>query len=140
MDKWDKRFMEMVKVIAGWSSCYQHNRKIGAIIVKNKRILTTGYNGAPSGYPSCVERQECIRRIREIPQEPNMNTVMPSMLSKCYRAGRKIGGIYRGATLYCTHQPCVICAKLIVNSGIIRWYMENHTPIAWLRNTGDCRG
>ena len=48
-------------------SCYQHNRKIGAIIVKDKRILATGYNGAPSGYPSCVERGECIRRIRDIP-------------------------------------------------------------------------
>lgn len=45
MDKWDKRFVELSQVIAGWSSCYKENRQIGAVIVKNKRILTTGYNG-----------------------------------------------------------------------------------------------
>ena len=55
MDKWDKRFMEMAQLVATWSSCYQENRKIGAIIVKDKRILTTGYNGAPAGIESCVE-------------------------------------------------------------------------------------
>ena len=60
MDKWDKRFMELAEVIANWSSCYQPNRKIGAIIVKNKRVLTTGYNGAPAGYPSCKDRGECL--------------------------------------------------------------------------------
>ena len=59
-DKWDKRFMDMVKVIAEWSSCYQHNRKIGAIIVKDKRILTTGYNGALQD-TSCVERGSAKR-------------------------------------------------------------------------------
>lgn len=46
-DKWDARFMELAHTIAQWASCYQENRKIGAVIVKNKRILTTGYNGAP---------------------------------------------------------------------------------------------
>ena len=81
-DKWDKRFMDMVKVIAEWSSCYQHNRKIGAIIVKDKRILTTGYNGAPSGYPSCVERGECMRRERNILQVPSMSIVMQFMRNK----------------------------------------------------------
>ena len=67
MDKWDKRFMEMAQLVATWSSCYQENRKIGAIIVKDKRILTTGYNGAPAGIESCVERQECMRRVLNIP-------------------------------------------------------------------------
>ena len=62
MDKWDKRFMEMAQVIASWASCYQENRKIGAVIVKNKRIVTTGYNGAPAGLPTCREKGECLRR------------------------------------------------------------------------------
>ena len=61
MDKWDARFMELAKVIASWASCYKPNRKIGAVIVKNKRIVTTGYNGAPAGIKTCVERGECLR-------------------------------------------------------------------------------
>ena len=66
-DKWDARFMELAHTIAQWASCYQENRKIGAVIVKNKRILTTGYNGAPAGVKSCVERGECMRRRLNIP-------------------------------------------------------------------------
>ena len=54
MDKWDARFMELAEVISGWASCYQRERKIGAVIVKNKRIVTTGYNGAPAGIRTCV--------------------------------------------------------------------------------------
>ena len=57
MDKWDKRFMEMTETIATWSSCFKENRNVGAVIVKNKRILTTGYNGAPAGLPSCKDRK-----------------------------------------------------------------------------------
>ncbi len=66
MDKWDKRFMEVAALIATWASCYQPERKIGAVIVKNKRILTTGYNGAPAGIRTCVERGECMRKKQGI--------------------------------------------------------------------------
>ena len=120
-DKWDKRFMELAHSIANWSSCYQSNRKIGAVIVRNKRIVTTGYNGAPAGIQSCVERGECLRRIRNIPSG--------TMQEICYAIhaeqnaiiqAAKLGVSIEGATLYCTHQPCVICAKMIVNSGIAR--------------------
>ena len=61
MDKWDKRFMDMAYVVAGWSSCYKENRQVGAVIVRDKRILTTGYNGASSGLVSCKEKGECLR-------------------------------------------------------------------------------
>ncbi len=129
MDKWDVRFMEMADVIAGWSSCYQPNRKIGAVIVKNKRILTTGYNGAPSGYLSCMERGECLRRLENIPSG--------TMHERCYAIhaeqnaivqAAKLGHAIDGATLYCTHQPCIICSKLIVNSGIIRVLYRDPYP------------
>ena len=56
MDKWDKRFMELTEHISGWSSCIRGNRHVGAVITKDKRILTTGYNGASSGILSCVEK------------------------------------------------------------------------------------
>jgi dCMP deaminase len=129
MDKWDHRFMEMVKVIASWSSCYQSNRKIGALIVKNKRIITTGYNGAPSGYPSCVERGECLRRKANIPSgtKHEFCYAIHAEQNAIVQAA-KLGISIEGATLYCTHQPCVICAKLIVNSGIIRVVYQEPYP------------
>lgn len=119
MDKWDKRFMELCATIAQWSSCYQTNRKIGAIIVKNKRILTTGYNGAPAGIVSCVERGECLRRKLDIPSgtKHELCYAIHAEQNAIIQAA-KLGVSIEGATLYCTHQPCVICAKMIVNSGI----------------------
>ena len=62
MNKWDIRFMEMAHVIATWTSCNTPGRAIGAVIVKDKRIMTTGYNGAPAGLKTCKERGECLRR------------------------------------------------------------------------------
>ena len=56
MDKWDHRFMEVARLVATWASCFQPDRKIGAVIVLDKRIMTTGYNGAPAGVKTCVER------------------------------------------------------------------------------------
>jgi|GEM_PF-6714592 len=59
MDKWDSRFMEMAHVIAGWTSCYRPGRSIGCVIVKDKRIMTTGYNGAPAGLKTCRRARSC---------------------------------------------------------------------------------
>ena len=61
MDKWDHRFMEVARLVATWASCFQPDRKIGAVIVLDKRIMTTGYNGAPAGMKTCKERGECPR-------------------------------------------------------------------------------
>jgi dCMP deaminase len=121
MDKWDKRFMEMAQLVATWSSCYQENRHIGAVIVKNKRVMTTGYNGAPSGIKNCLEREECLRR--------KLNIQSGTQQEICYAVhaeqnaiiqAARLGISLDGATLYCTHQPCVICAKMIINAGIKR--------------------
>ena len=60
--KWDERFLKMAEDVATWSSCYQSNRQVGAVIAKNKRILTTGYNGASAGIESCKDRGYCIRK------------------------------------------------------------------------------
>ena len=129
MDKWDKRFMDLTCEIAKWSSCYKPNRNVGAIIVKNKRILTTGYNGAPEGIGSCKERGECIRN--------NMGIASGERHELCYAIhaeqnaiiqAAKLGVSIEGATIYCTHQPCSICAKMIVNSGIKRVVYLNAYP------------
>lgn len=129
MNKWDKRFMDMVEVIANWSSCYQSNRKIGAIVVMNKRILTTGYNGAPSGFPSCVERGECLRREQDIPSGTKQEFCYAIHAEQnAIVQAAKLGVSIDGATLYCTHQPCSICAKLIINSGIVRVVYKEPYP------------
>ncbi|MDO4547413.1 MAG: dCMP deaminase family protein [Clostridia bacterium] len=129
MDKWDDRFMEMAHVIAGWASCFQENRKIGAVIVRDKRILTTGYNGAPAGVTTCVERGECLRRKLKIPSgtRQEMCYAIHAEQNAIIQAAR-IGVSILDATLYCTHQPCVICAKMIVNAGIKRVVYEEGYP------------
>ena len=129
MNKWDKRFMEMAFVVSSWSSCFQENRQVGAVITRDKRILTTGYNGAGSGIQSCKERGECLRR--------KLNIASGTRAEVCYAVhaeqnaiiqAAKLGLSVDGATLYCTHQPCVICAKMIINSGIKRVVYKEGYP------------
>jgi len=129
MNKWDKRFMEATELIGSWSSCYQPNRHVGAIIVKDKHILTTGYNGAPAGITSCEERKECLRRKMNIPSGTQQEI--------CYAVHAEQNAIIQAAryginvsdaTLYCTHQPCVICAKMIINAGIKRVVYKEGYP------------
>lgn len=132
MNKWDKRFMDLAHSIAEWSSCYQKNRKIGAIIVKNKRILTTGYNGAPSGVKNCMERQACMRQEQNIPSgtKHEICYAIHAEQNAIIQAA-KLGISIDKATLYCTHQPCVICAKMIVNAGIERIVYKEGYPDAF---------
>ncbi len=130
MNKWDHRFMEMCRLTATWSSCVR--RQIGSVIVKDKRIMTTGYNGAPAGMKTCVEKGECMRQKMNIPSGTRAEL--------CYAAhaeqnailqAAKLGISIDGATLYCTHQPCSVCAKMIVNSGIRRVVYEQGYPDAF---------
>jgi dCMP deaminase len=129
MNKWDKRFMELSYNVAEWSSCFQSNRKIGAVIVRDKRIITTGYNGAPSGIESCREKQECMRRKMGIPSgtKHELCFAVHAEQNAIIQAA-KLGISIDGATLYCTHQPCVICAKMIINGGIVRVVYDQGYP------------
>ncbi len=129
MDKWHQRFMDLAETVAGWSSCFQENRHVGAIIVKDKRILTTGYNGASSGIESCAERGECLRRKR--------NIASGTMQEVCYAVhaeqnaiiqAAKLGISLEGSTMYVTHQPCVICTRMIINSGVKTVIYKNGYP------------
>ena len=129
MDKWDKRFMEMTEKIGAWSSCFQENRKVGAIIVKNKRIIATGYNGAPQGIESCADKKECLRK--------KLNIESGTRQEVCYAVhaeqnaiiqAARVGSSVESCTMYCTHQPCVICAKMIINSGISRVVYKEGYP------------
>jgi len=128
MDKWDARFIEMAHLVATWASCYQEKRKIGAVIVRNKRVLTTGYNGAPSGVQTCIERGECLRRVMGIPSGTRQEVCYAIHAEQnAIIQAAKLGVSIEGATLYCTHQPCAVCAKMIVNAGIARVvYVEGY--------------
>ena len=128
-DKWDKRFMEMARLVSTWASCYRQGRKIGAVIVLDKRVMTTGYNGAPAGVRTCTERCECLR--------DKLGIASGTRHEVCYAVhaeqnaiiqAAKLGIRIDGATLYCTHQPCILCAKMIVNSGIRRVVYEQGYP------------
>lgn len=132
MHKWDDRFMEMAHVIANWTSCFVEGRRIGCVIVKDKRIMTTGYNGAPAGLRTCRERGECMRR--------KLGIQSGTRAELCYAIhaeqnaiiqAAKIGVSIEGATLYCTHQPCSVCAKMIINAGIRRVVYQEGYPDAF---------
>ena len=122
-------------MISNWASCFRAGRKIGCVIVKNKRIVTTGYNGAPAGIKTCVERGECLR--------DKLGIASGTHHEICYAIhaeqnaiiqAAKLGSSIDGATLYCTHQPCVICAKMIVNAGITRVVYEEGYPDEFAMN------
>jgi len=127
--KWDERFMQAAELVSSWSSCYQENRQVGAVIVKEKRIVATGYNGASAGIVSCKEKGVCMRR--------EMGIASGTRHELCYAThaeqnaivqAARLGISIDGATLYCTHQPCVICAKMLINAGIKRIVFKNGYP------------
>ncbi len=119
--KWDKRFMDVAKLVSSWSTCVREGRQVGSIIVRDKRIIATGYNGAPAGVLSCAEKGFCMR--------DRMGIESGTRHEFCYAThaeqnalvqAAKLGISVEGATIYITHQPCVICTKLLINAGIKR--------------------
>ena len=119
--KWDRRFMDMAKMIGSWTSCIRDNRQVGSVIVKDKRIIATGYNGAPAGIMSCQEKGYCMRTQLGIPSGTRAEVCFSvhAEQNALMQAG-KLGTSVAGATCYVTHRPCTICSKLLINSGIKR--------------------
>lgn len=129
MDKWDYRFMEMAHLVSSWSSCHNDCRAVGAVVVKDKRVMTTGYNGAPSGIKTCKEKGFCIRRKLNIPSGTRAEICYAVHAEQnAVAQAAKLGTSIDNATLYCTHQPCSICAKIIINAGIKRIVYEQGYP------------
>ena len=113
---WDEFFLDMAKLLANQSTCL--SRSVGAVIVKDKRILSTGYNGAPSGLPHCIELG-CKRKQLNIPSGQRHEICRGAHAEQnAINNAAKHGISIEGATLYCTTYPCSMCAKSIVNSGI----------------------
>jgi dCMP deaminase len=105
---------------------------MGSIIVKNKRILTTGYNGAPSGVKTCKDRKECIRVQQSINSGERQEVCYAVHAeTNAITQAAKMGIAVEGATLYVTHSPCSMCARTIINSGIVRVVYREGYPDDW---------
>jgi dCMP deaminase len=113
---WDEYFMKLAWLVAERSTCERHH--VGAIIVEDKRILTTGYNGAASGTKDCLSLG-CLRNVMNIPsgQRHEICRAIHAEQNAIIQGGYH-GINIKSSTLYCTHSPCVLCAKMIVNAGI----------------------
>ncbi len=123
---WDEYFMEMAEVAQKRSTCLR--RKVGAVIVKDNRIMATGYNGVPTGIAHCEERG-CLREQMKVPsgQRHELCRGLHAEQNAIIQAAH-LGQSIAGGTLYCTNQPCVICAKMIINAGIKRIVIKDGYP------------
>jgi len=114
---WDEYFMEITDLVATRATCLR--RKVGAIIVKDRRILASGYNGPPKGVPHCDELGGCIREKLGIPsgERQELSRAVHAEQNAIIQAA-KMGTNIDGATMYTTNHPCFICAKMLINAGV----------------------
>ncbi len=114
----DEYFLKIVSVVAERSTCRRHH--MGAIAVRDKRILATGFNGAPAGAKDCLELG-CLRDEQNIPSGIRQETCRAIHAEQNVIIQAGLHGIsLEGSTVYCTHTPCVLCAKMMVNAKIAR--------------------
>ncbi|MBQ6454294.1 MAG: cytidine/deoxycytidylate deaminase family protein [Coriobacteriales bacterium] len=123
---WDEYFMSIADQVATRSTCLR--RQIGAVIVKDKRLLATGYNGAPSGLPHCLDIG-CLRQQMGIPsgQRHELCRAIHAEQNAIVQAA-KYGTSIEGGTIYTTAYPCVMCAKMIINAGLKRIVYRDSYP------------
>ncbi len=123
---WQKYFMDMAVLVSSRSTCLR--RKVGAVLVKDNQIISTGYNGAPKHIAHC-EHTGCIRKLNNVPSgerhelcrgvHAEQNAIIQAAIN---------GSSTRGAELYCTNHPCSICAKIIINAEIKTVYIFDDYP------------
>lgn len=123
---WDEYFMSIARLVSGRSTCLR--RKVGAVLVKGKRILCTGYNGAPAGLRHCLDIG-CLR------EKLGIKSGQRHELCRALHAEQNVliqaayhGIPVAGSVLYCTNLPCSICTKMLINAGIKRIYYEEGYP------------
>jgi dCMP deaminase len=123
---WDKYFLEMARLVAKRATCLR--RKVGSVLVKDKKILATGYNGAPSGLAHCIVIG-CLRDKLKIPSGQRHELCRGLHAEQNVLLQAALHGVsVKGSTLYATHQPCVICAKMLINAGIIEIVVASGYP------------
>ena len=135
---WPDYFMNITYLVSERSTCTR--RRVGAVAVKDKRILATGYNGAPAGVPHCLE-VGCLREQLGIPSGQRHESCRGLHAEQNVIIQAAVHGInIQGAELYCTTHPCVLCSKMLINCGIRRIYYAEDYPddlaTAMLREAG----
>jgi dCMP deaminase len=130
---WDDYFMEITHVVAKRSTCLR--RRVGTLLVKDRRILSTGYNGAPKDLAHCAELGGCFREKENVPSgerqelcravHAEQNAIIQAAVH-----GVKLEG---DVTCYSTTQPCVTCAKMLINANVTRIVYEGDYPDALAR-------
>jgi len=115
----DEYFLKIASVVAERSTCRRHH--IGAVAVKDKHILATGYNGAPSGFKDCLELG-CLRDEMNIPSGTRQEICRGIHAEQNVIIQATLHGVsLEGSTIYATHTPCVLCSKMLVNARIKRF-------------------
>lgn len=123
---WDEYFMSIAELAATRSTCLR--RQVGAVIVKDKKILTTGYNGAPSGLKHCLDIG-CLRDKLGIPSGERHELCRATHAEQNAIVQAALFGVsIKDSTMYCTTQPCILCSKLIINAGIKKIVIKDSYP------------
>lgn len=123
---WDEYFLSIARLVSTRSTCLR--RQVGAVVVKNKQVLATGYNGAPSGITHC-DKVGCLREELGVPsgERHELCRALHAEQNAFLQAARH-GTSLKDSTLYITTQPCSICAKMIINVGIKKIIIEGTYP------------
>ena len=114
---WDEYFMQITQLVATRSTCMR--RQVGALLVKEKNIMATGYNGVPSGITHC-DVTGCLREQLKVPsgERQELCRGLHAEQNAIIQAA-KHGASIAGSTLYCTDSPCIICSKMLINAGVV---------------------
>lgn len=135
---WDEYFMQMAYLVAQRSTCLR--RKVGAVLVKERRILATGYNGAPQGIKHC-EETGCLREKLNVPSGERHELCRGLHAEQNVLLQAALHGVsVKSSTLYVMVSPCIICAKMIINAGIEEVVIKEDYPdemaLSFLREAG----
>ena len=123
---WDEYFMKITNVVSERSTCLR--RQVGAIIVLDRRIISTGYNGAPAGLEHCRE-VGCLRKDLNIPSGQRHELCRGLHAEQNAIIQAAVHGVsVKGGTIYITHSPCVVCAKMLVNAGLEKIICQEGYP------------
>ncbi|MCD6414933.1 MAG: dCMP deaminase family protein [Candidatus Diapherotrites archaeon] len=123
----DHYFMKIAEVVKERSTCLRD--QVGAVLVRDKHIISTGYNGAPSGLPHCTDIGYCIRERLGVPsgERHELSRGVHAEQNAIIQAALH-GVSTENSTLYCTHSPCSVCAKMLINAKVKRVVYKRHYP------------
>lgn len=125
INKWIKRYLKLAIDVSEWTTCL--SRKVGCVITVKNRVVATGYNGAPSGVVSCLDKGFCLREKCQSGEKLDMCMAAHAEQNAITQAA-KLGISIDNGDAYITTQPCITCTKLLINSGIKRVFYIDPYP------------